>query len=325
MNTFSISDKNCLPEIHLAPLQGYTDMAYISSYESCFEGVDYYYTPYFSVDEDLSGTNLKIHQKLLNKLIPQVLPANINELKQLMAFVMPYNFSTINLNLGCPYPMVTRKGRGAYLIQTGKTVSEFIDYIHDNFPLKVSIKTRLGLTNKTEIFNLLETIASKEIESVIIHPRTASQLYKGEVSVSIFQECKALFPNIDFIYNGDIVNLENFSEFQKLFINQHKWMIGRGILSNPLLACEIKGISFDDERERNNLLKKFIYKLIDEIENSSKDRGHALNRIKMQFNYLSNSFPVQKKIIRFVKKIKSESELIEFLMKEFDSLNNGLI
>jgi tRNA-dihydrouridine synthase len=312
MNTIPASFKNHTPEIHFAPLQGFTDMAYFSAYSHFFSDVDFYYTPYFSVDDNLS-VELFLPKLLSNQLIAQVLPKDIAELGILLDFVVKNNFSEINMNLGCPYPMVTRKGRGAALIQQRNKVAEMIDFIHNHSSLDVSIKTRLGLSDENEILHLLDDVAVKKIKSVIVHPRTAAQLYKGDVSLPMYHRCLELFPDFDFIFNGDITSLAVFEKLQAFFPDQSKWMIGRGLLSDPFLAGRLKGADFGDIDSKNKLLKRFIIKLIDEIENNSKDKGHAINRIKTQFQYLSYAFTNPQKVSRTVKKMKLIDEIEEFV------------
>jgi len=313
MNTVPTSLEISRHEIHFAPLQGYTDMAYYSAFACYFPYVDFFYTPYFSIDDNLALKIKNVPHLISKQIIGQVLPKDIHELKLLLKFIEENNFSEINLNLGCPYPMVTNKQRGAGLIQHQKIVADMIDYIHDHSSLQISVKTRLGLKSEDEILRLLDTIASKKLKSIIVHPRTAVQLYKGEVSRLMFQKCRMLFPTINFIYNGDITNLAVFNEVQASLPGQQKWMIGRGLLSNPFLAEQIKGRFNNDSEANKGLLYKFMLKLIEEIERDSKDNGHLLNRLKTQFHYLSNAFPEPIKTGRLVKKIKSIEELEELL------------
>lgn len=316
MNTNTTTDKNLIPEIHFAPMQGYTDMVYYSVYSKYFPHVDFYYTPFFSVDDDLSKTIPDLPVQLFNQIIPQVLPKNIDELKLLLDFVLRNHFSAINLNLGCPYPMVTKRGRGAALIAADGIVADMINYIHDNSTLKVSIKTRLGMENEIDILKLIDSIHSKEVDSIIVHPRTARQLYKGNVSMPMFQKCKEAFPHINFVYNGDITDLMTFSQVNHIIDSQQKWMIGRGLLSNPFLAGDIKGADFGSEKERKNLLHTFVHQLMETIENNSNDKGHALNRIRVQFGYLMNAFPNSEKMRRVVRKSKTLNELKMFVDRE---------
>lgn len=317
MDTLQDSNKNWTPEIHFAPLQGYTDIAYYLAFSIYFPYVDFYYTPYYSIEDDLSVRLDTIPDRILSQIVPQILPKTVDELKLLLSFVQQNNFTEINLNLGCPYPMVTKRGRGAALIGRGEVVADMINFINDHSDIKVSIKTRLGLEDEFEIFKLLDTIDVGKIDRLIVHPRTARQLYKGRVNVPIYQKCREMYPQIDMIYNGDITNLDDFNCIQELLNGQQKWMIGRGLLSNPFLSGQIKGFDSGIERLKAEQLYQFIVILMDEIIKDSNDRGHALNRIRNQFDYLSNAFPVSQKIIRGIKKIKSISELEKFLYLEF--------
>jgi tRNA-dihydrouridine synthase len=314
MNPVPTSFETCRPEIHFAPLQGYTDMAYYSAFSCCFPHVDFFYTPYFSIDDNLSPKIKNIPQLISKQIVAQVLPKDVHELKRLLKYVVENNFAEINLNLGCPYPMVTNKQRGAGLIQHRKVVADMIDYILDHSSLQISVKTRLGLKSEDEILQLLDTIASKKLKSIIVHPRTAVQLYKGDVSLPMYKKCKTLFPTIDFIYNGDITSVAVFNEVQASLNGQQKWMIGRGLLSNPFLAEQVKGIFYTDAEAKKRHLYKFILKLIEETERDSKNNGHLLNRLKTQFHYLSDAFPEPIKTGRLVKKIKSIEGFEGFLM-----------
>jgi tRNA-dihydrouridine synthase B len=305
-----------MEEIHFAPLQGFTDIAYRNAHFQHIGNTDYYYTPYFSVDDHLSIDAKKNCEELFSRTIPQILPGNMDELKFLFRLIIGNKFQTININLGCPYPMVTRKGRGAGLIQRPELVSEMISYIHDQSNLTVSLKTRLGLYDETEIFKLLEIIDPDTIDAIIIHPRTAKQLYKGNTSPLMYQQCKEKFPQFDFIFNGDINSIDDFIKLKEQFELQDKWMLGRGLLSNPLLGWQIKNFNHNLNEEFRQRLYNFIFQLVENIEEDSKDQGHALNRLKSQFIYLCNSFAEPRKIFRVVRKSKSIDEIMELINSE---------
>ncbi len=300
-------------EIHSAPIQGYTDYAYIKAHFSTIGCIDYYYTPYFSVDNIQKISRRKgtsgLSDDLAKIIIPQILPGNINELKTLISFIGGLNSSEVNINLGCPYPMATNKGRGAALIMKYELVNDFINYIHENTNLNISIKSRIGLKNNDEILNFLEKVNSSKVKNFIIHPRVASQLYKGKIHTAIFNKCLESFPNCDIIYNGDITSVDEYNDLQKLIPSQNKWMIGRGILQNPLLACQIKTSKAENYSLNNERLFLFLNDLISEIASDSNDKGHEFNRIKNHFLFLSESMPDPRRFSRLIKKTKSTAEI----------------
>lgn len=300
-------------EIHFAPIQGYTDNAYRKAHFLYAGGIDYYYTSYYSTDnigKVYLGKKISPSPEDLFKItIPQILPANISELKILLPFVLEMNTREINLNFGCPYPMAINKGRGAYLIKNHIIVNDIIKYISDYSDLEISIKTRIGINDKNEIFSLLENIYFKKLTRIIIHPRVANQLYKGNVSIDSFIKCKELFPDFNLVYNGDITSVDDFNLIKSLMPDQNKWMIGRGLLNNPLLAFHLKSPEINSPLEIRNRISYFTNNLINEIENDSNDPKHALNRIKNQFEYLSASLPNPKKINKLISKSKTTDEI----------------
>ena len=231
-------------EIHFAPIQGYTDNEYRNVHSAFFGGIDFYYTPYLSVEN--SG-NIKllteierVPDQLKSLTIPQLLAANINETKTIANHIAHEDFKMVNLNLGCPYPMVTRKGRGAALIGKPLLVKQMVEMLIENFGFTVSLKMRSGLESEYEIFTFLDCFPHSIVKQIIVHPRVALQLYKGKADVEIFGQCKEMYPETDFVYNGDIASVSDFNRISTIFPDQKKWMIGRGLMLNPALASEIK-------------------------------------------------------------------------------------
>jgi tRNA-dihydrouridine synthase B len=299
-------------KIYLAPLQGYTDKIFRDCYLRHFFDVDQFFTPYLTVE------HLTKHQRLSvcpdwdtgnKKTVPQILPASIEELKLLTGAVVSAGFKQMNINLGCPYPMVTNKGRGASLIAKPELVASFLQFVAENTDIQISIKTRLGIKDENEILKLLEILCPFPMHEVIVHARTAVQMYKGKVSVLGFEKCIKAFPQLNFVYNGDIFSYEDFASFEKLFPDQNRWMIGRGILQNPFLPWQIKNRSKELPSNSLNILQLFIEDWINCVEASSNDRNHALNRVQNQFIYLHHAFPDFQRARRLVRKARSLEEI----------------
>lgn len=304
-------------EIHFAPLQGYTDKTYRAIFNQCFEGVSFFYTPYLSVDNSNEIKSfddfLGINDEMKGKTIPQVLPANLAELKVLANVINQLNYQKINLNSGCPYPMVTGKGRGSALIGKPELVRDMIRFLNDNYPFEVSLKTRAGLENPRDIFTLAEKLNDESVSAIILHPRVAKQLYKGEADVAIYGECLARYSNFNWIYNGDIIDYENFSEKQLLLPQQHKWMVGRGLLRNPLLAKQIKNCSGDKLSDELLIKVDFARRLVKSIIADSKNKEHALNRSNFQLNMLFDANVETRKVAKKIKKAKFIDEIFSIL------------
>jgi len=77
------------------------------------------------------------------------------------------------------------------------------------------------------------------LSEVIIHPRTAEQMYNGTVDLDAFEEAFHTL-ELPVCYNGDIIDLAFFQSLQKRFPDINRFMLGRGLLANPFLCEEIK-------------------------------------------------------------------------------------
>ena len=99
--------------IYLAPLQGFTDFIYREIYADVFGSIDAFFIPYISLKNKELLPKYKIEirpeNNLQNRVVPQVLAGNSDELLFLAEIIKDLGFSEINLNLGCPYPMVTNR------------------------------------------------------------------------------------------------------------------------------------------------------------------------------------------------------------------------
>jgi tRNA-dihydrouridine synthase B len=303
-------------EIHFAPMQGYTDKTYRMVHTQFWGGIDFYYTPYLSVENDFGvkrSALLDLPDNVTEPFtVPQLLPANVSELRALFKHMGNKGYRKVNLNLGCPYPMVTRKGRGAGLLQAPEIVAEMINLVNDEFDIPLSIKTRSGMVSHNELFPFLEKIPLHKLESVIVHPRVAAQLYKGKASVKVFEKCRELFPETKFIYNGDIDSYNSFIEKQEKISDQHHWMIGRGLLQKPWLAKQIKEQN-DNDVPYLKVLYPFAVELCKQIENTSNDKGHAFNRAKIQMVMLFENNERTRKMAKLIKKSKKMEEVYGFL------------
>ena len=104
--------------IEAAPMQGYTDGVFRSVYAHCFPGdVDGAYTPFLELEHgDLRARDrreLAFAAKECLEITPQIIASSPEQVRALKETVAAEGFDSINLNLGCPYPMVTRRRKGA--------------------------------------------------------------------------------------------------------------------------------------------------------------------------------------------------------------------
>ena len=249
------------------------------------------------------ASQLKDIESPLNKdinFIPQILGNNAQQILNRLNWLKDMGYTQANWNLGCPYPMVTKRDMGAGLLNQPDRINDILKQVMVNAPIDFSIKCRLGLINEQEIFPLLDVFNRFEIKEVIVHSRTATQMYKG------IAKAEKLMPIIEksknpIAYNGDINSLKKFKALQALFDgNIHHFMLGRGLLMKPYLANQIKGIE-----ESNDEIKEKMYEFHQDliVEYGKKLQDHQLiMKMKGFWEYFAQSFSNPHKTYKMIKK-----------------------
>ncbi|MCK5730274.1 MAG: tRNA-dihydrouridine synthase family protein, partial [Draconibacterium sp.] len=307
--------------IYLAPIQGFTDFVYRKAYSLLFPEVDKYFIPYISVKNNQILKKYENEILLQNnpqkRVIPQVLAKDFDELQFLSTILKNAGYNEINLNLGCPYPMVTNRGKGAGLLPHPEKLKAMLASFFEKSNLKLSIKLRAGLNSPKEIESIITVLNSFPLTEIIFHPRIAKQLYKGEIIDTAFQlAIKNL--NHKLVYNGNIFSLSDFEKRKEQFPKIDNWMLGRGILMNPFLPAEINQVSIlaDDKIDK---LKEFHQLIFEGYSETMDNTGNVLNKMKQFWSYFSYSFPNQKKVFKSVKKSKNLGEYNVTCQKAFFS------
>jgi len=295
------------PEIiYQAPLQGFTDFTYRNVFQEVYGGVSKYFIPYLSY---LRGKEIK--KSLLKEIlpennkalpaVPQVLFSNTTELFELVSILVDNGYQEINLNLGCPYPMATNRGRGAAWLEKPEDLNETLQQLFaKGFPTKFSVKMRAGMKNNQNFKPVLDILNQLQLEEIIFHPRTANQMYDGKADPSLFAEALLLAKH-PLVYNGDIFIETDFQELKTILPDQHCWMTGRGLLMDPSLALKLNGMEMDPKL-RKQKLKEFHDRLVEEYSERLQGSGHFLTKMTQFWSYFCESFENPHKAMKLVKK-----------------------
>lgn len=229
--------------IYFAPLQGFTSAAYRLFHSQIFGNVATYCVSFARIEHGVvRARDLRdmCPNPNLNQL-PQIIVADVVETKQLVEAVSQLGYQQIDINLGCPYPMQTGKGRGAALLANADNLRHVLDAACVANGVQMSVKMRLGFASADECLQIAPLLNQYPLHHVTVHARIASQQYDGDCNMTAFGEfyktCKH-----QLIYNGNLTTIEQIQQIENQFPNLAGVMIGRGLLANPALASEyVKG------------------------------------------------------------------------------------
>lgn len=227
-----------------APLQGFTEAPWRNIHASLFPGsVDAYFTPFLRWEKgqvrqrdfrDLTGP--------LNNGLPivaQIIARDAAEFAAIADAVADAGIDRIDLNAGCPYPMHTRHGSGAALVENPAALHGIADEMLARPAIRFSMKMRLGLENPGAWKDAMPEIARMPLECLTVHPRVARQLYRGQLHTDQFR-LLANESTHPVIFNGDIVLPSQAASLQLEFTDIAGIMAGRGLLLRPTLMEELR-------------------------------------------------------------------------------------
>lgn len=256
MNGFSLrrSDAGLLRmNVYFAPLQGFTEAAYRNAHAEVFGGIDAYFSPFVRLEKgEVRAKDLRDVAPENNSvplLVPQVIAASADELRAVAAVVRDMGYRWVDINLGCPFPILVRKRKGCGLLPFPDVLRDMLRVVSEMPDLSFSVKMRLGLNSENEAIGLLPLLNDLPLRQITLHPRLGVQQYRGSVDLDAFgrfySKCEK-----PLVYNGDLLCADDVVRVKGLFPDLSGVMLGRGLLANPGLANELKGSGRLTELER---------------------------------------------------------------------------
>lgn len=220
----------------------------------------------------------------------------IEKLKQDCGFAPDEVFPQIDINMGCPFPMQAKSGRGSGILPRIDAVKEILAEVANRAPLRFSVKMRLGYTSPEECLALLPLLNEAPLAHITMHPRTGIQQYKGALDFTAFEKfyegCKH-----PVIFNGDITSIKDIQAIADRFPNLKGIMIGRGLLANPALATEYQAGSKNTGNPIPALIKIHDALLADYRKRLQGD-AQILDKLRPFWTYAVLEKRTQKKIAK---------------------------
>ncbi len=291
----------------LAPMEGITTYIYRSTFEKYYGGVSRYYTPFLAsmhLSTREKNEVLPEHNEGMT-LIPQILSNRSDEFLEITKALQAYGYDTVNLNLGCPSGTVVSKHRGAGFLAVPEDLDAFLAEIFEKCPLKISIKTRIGISDESEWEDILKVYEKYPIAELIIHTRLQKDFYKLPTRPHTFPAARRL--DIPLCYNGDITSVEAQQAALAADPSIDRFMLGRGIIADPELIETLTGHTPSRDKVR---LQSFLTDLCDRyLAEMSGGERNTLYKLKEIWVYLGSLFENGEK---FVKKIKKANRLTEY-------------
>src|SRR6185503_924769 len=168
----------------LAPMQDVTDLPFWKLM-TAYGGVNVYFTEYFRVHPTSnlepwilrSITDNPTGRPVIAQMIGNDIPALVRTAQELQQ----YPIAAVDLNLGCPAPVVYRKCAGGGLLREPRRVDAILGALRQAITLPFTVKTRVGFDSPQVFAELLTIFARHHLDLLTVHGRTVAQMYRPGV------------------------------------------------------------------------------------------------------------------------------------------------
>ncbi len=168
------------------------------------------------------------------QMIGNDIPALVRTAKELQK----HPVAAIELNLGCPAPIVYRKCAGGGLLREPQRIDAILGALRDAITIPFTVKTRIGFESPTEFDTLLPLFAKHPIDLLTVHARTVKQMYRPGVRYDLIARA-ARELRCPVLANGNVHSAAHAGTVLAE-TGVRGLMIGRGAIRNPWLFDQIR-------------------------------------------------------------------------------------
>jgi len=209
---------------------------------TAYGGADLYYTEYFRVHATSHLEKWILDSIVRNPtgrpVVAQMIGNDIPSLVRAARELQQYPIAAVDLNLGCPAPIVYRKCAGGGLLREPERVDAILGALRDAVSIKFTVKTRLGFDSPQVFDQLLPIFARHSLDLMTVHGRTVKEMYRSEVHYDLIARAVASLP-CPVLANGNVYSAERAAEVLAV-TGARGLMIGRGAIRNPWLFEQIR-------------------------------------------------------------------------------------
>ena len=219
----------------------------------------------------------------------------------------------INVNMGCPWGRMTSILAGGGMFRAPETVEPMLSELRAIVPGSLSVKTRSGIDDERQIFEVMPAFEAAGIDFLVVHSRTVQQRYTGVANHDLTREIVER-SSVPVIANGDVTTAVEATDVMDQ-TGAAGLMLGRGAIGDPWLFNRIRRTAPDkpEGEERRRELASHLALLLAEYETIFFGDAQVLAKFRTVVSMIPD--PDQARWCKSLKKQK-RVESLRSLLKE---------
>jgi tRNA-dihydrouridine synthase B len=233
---FSLGQLQLKSNLFLSPLAGYTNLPFRLVIRE-IGGVDLCTTDLVNarslIEQNPKALKLIETNQHDNPLSVQLFGGVKEEMRDASILLQEHGVHSIDVNMGCPVPKVTKTGGGASMMNELPKTQELIRTMTDAVDVPITAKMRLGWDDDNLTApDLAKALEDSGVAAIFVHGRTRAQGFDGVVNLEGIRKVVEAVDQIPVIGNGDVTT----PQAAKHMIDHtgcHGISAGRGAFYNP--------------------------------------------------------------------------------------------
>ncbi len=292
-------------------MQDVTDRAFMSLVAR-YDGPDVYWTEYLRVHAVSTPEKWIVEAIKKNStgrpIVAQMIGNDVPALIRTAKFLQTLPVAAIDLNLGCPAPVVYKKCAGGGLLREPQRVDAILGALREAVAIPFTVKTRLGFDSPAVFDELLPIFARHSLDLLTVHARTVLEMYRSEVHYDYIARAVAAMP-CPVMANGNVHSAAKAAEVLRL-TGARGLMIGRGAIRNPWLFTQIRqhqrGEPLFVPRGRDVL--GYIRALYDAVCTPGVRESAQVQKMKKYLNFVGLGVDAEGKFLHQIRRVSTREE-----------------
>ena len=238
----------------LAPMEGVTDFP-ARIWFSQTARPDFLWTPFLRVTDTFPGRSIpplycpEIKGGSPVRVIPQLMATNAADFVRAAELIFNEHDASaskfspfwVDLNCGCPSPVVVGGRAGSALLQDPDALGALLDEVITRLGTgRISVKIRTGFVSAAEFPGILGILQSQKLAQVAVHGRTRPDRYLGRARHELIQLAAETLAGIPVVGSGDVCDMATARGALAAAPGADSWIVGRGALRNPWIFSELR-------------------------------------------------------------------------------------